>query len=204
MEPAKNVSQISHRLLLRDHILPDDDHSRHLIVERIIITIMVAMVILCLIALVIYKCFHRSNDSSNENPTEPKPSIDVELAAIPVLVFRSESTLPSSQPSCSDQISLELENCAICLENYVHGDKVRVLPRCKHMFHKSCIEEWLQVPSLHCPICRDQILEHCLQSARSNNCRNQGNGINNPFPSLAFNFGRIRYTPYPSVLGNFI
>ncbi|XVF59776.1 hypothetical protein PTKIN_Ptkin07bG0303200 [Pterospermum kingtungense] len=184
MEATINLCQTSRRLLRRDQIVPQNNHSSNQTVDRILVTLIVAMAILCLIFFVIHKCIHRSN---NENPTEPKPSIDIELEAIPVLVFGSEST-PSS----------EIENCPICLEEYVNGDRLRVLPRCNHMFHKSCIEKWLQVPSLYCPICRDQILEHRLQSAGSNNCSNQSTGT-------GLNFTGMRYTSFPSLIrGNFI
>lgn len=187
---AKNSSRINRRLLQK----PLNDHSSNQAVDRILVTLIVAMAILSSIVYVLYKfCFLRSDDSANENPTDPKPSIDVELEAIPVIVFGSESNLQSSQPSS------ELESCAICLEEYVNGDRVRVLPRCKHMFHKSCIEKWLQVPSLQCPICRDRILEHCLQSAGTNNCRTQTTGTDN------FNIDGMRYIPFPSLLrGNFV
>ncbi|KAK8327609.1 hypothetical protein V6Z12_A11G194200 [Gossypium hirsutum] len=191
MDPAKGLSLNSHRLILTDHNSPHNDQHLNVLVDRIWSTVMVAVISLGITFFLIYKCIFRSpNHSSDENKTKPKPSVDSELDQIPVLVY-GESMMPSSEPSCSDTIS-ELETCAICLEEYVHGERVRVLPRCKHMFHKDCIEEWLEVPSLHCPICRDKVLEHCLQSARSNNCRNQRHNSNH-IPLLGF-YGGIRNT----------
>ena len=32
--------------------------------------------------------------------------------------------------------------CAICLEMFAKGDRVRVLP-CKHFFHMNEVDEWL-------------------------------------------------------------
>ncbi|KAL4285128.1 hypothetical protein GQ457_16G026610 [Hibiscus cannabinus] len=167
------------RLLLTQH----NDQHKNITLDSIVSTTIVAVISLGLIAFLLYKCFARSNCSSDDNPTEPRPSIDSELKQIPVLIYGESTAHSTQQPSCSDTV-LEGDKCAICLEEYVHGERARVLPGCKHMFHKECIEEWLEVPSLHCPICRDRVLEHCLQSARSNNCRAQRHDIGNQLQLL--------------------
>ncbi|KAK8685752.1 hypothetical protein V6N13_124787 [Hibiscus sabdariffa] len=179
MEPSNRSTLNRHRLLLGEHASPDhNDSRRNLILDRIVFSSIVAVISLGLIVCLLFKCFCRSNRSSDENSTK---SIDSELKQIPVLVYGE----PASQSSCSKAV-VEVESCAICLEEYVKGEKVRVLPRCKHMFHKDCIEEWLEVPSLHCPICRDQVLEHCLQSARSDNCRTQRHNSGNQLQLFSF------------------
>ncbi|BFG32161.1 hypothetical protein CerSpe_184350 [Prunus speciosa] len=43
--------------------------------------------------------------------------------------------------------------CAICLSEFVEGEGIRVLGRCKHGFHTHCIQEWLSSHS-SCPTCR--------------------------------------------------
>ncbi|KAH3840283.1 E3 ubiquitin-protein ligase ZSWIM2-like isoform X2 [Dreissena polymorpha] len=42
--------------------------------------------------------------------------------------------------------------CRICLHGYQVGQFVRKLPRCKHKFHKDCIDNWLLHSRPTCPI----------------------------------------------------
>ncbi|KAJ4811984.1 RING-H2 finger protein ATL79 [Rhynchospora pubera] len=43
--------------------------------------------------------------------------------------------------------------CAICLSEFLEGERVRVLPNCGHGFHAICVEEWIVTRS-NCPTCR--------------------------------------------------
>eukprot|EP00250_Pteridium_aquilinum_P009830 c18967_g1_i1 orf=323-1369(-) len=63
-----------------------------------------------------------------------------ELKAFPVSVF-------------SKTVNVDLETCAICLEEYINGDKLRVLS-CSHEFHMACIDQWLTTRRPFCPICK--------------------------------------------------
>lgn len=48
------------------------------------------------------------------------------------------------------------ETCAICVEDFVERDMVRVLP-CDHFFHTVCIDEWLTNHSALCPLCKMEV-----------------------------------------------
>ncbi|KAI8079527.1 uncharacterized protein B0P05DRAFT_586986 [Gilbertella persicaria] len=50
----------------------------------------------------------------------------------------------------------EAEECAICLESYLNGEQLRVLP-CKHDFHTVCVDAWLTTQKKFCPICKRDI-----------------------------------------------
>jgi len=50
----------------------------------------------------------------------------------------------------------EPQECAICLEDYVDEDELRILP-CKHEFHIICIDSWLTTRKKFCPICKRDI-----------------------------------------------
>ncbi|KAJ6656667.1 hypothetical protein lerEdw1_003554, partial [Lerista edwardsae] len=48
-------------------------------------------------------------------------------------------------------------DCAICLEKYLDGEELRVIP-CTHRFHRKCVDPWL-LQHHTCPHCRHNIIE---------------------------------------------
>ncbi|KAL2503781.1 RING-type domain-containing protein [Abeliophyllum distichum] len=56
-----------------------------------------------------------------------------------------------------NHLESDFEECAICLSEFVEGEKGREL-ECKHMFHRHCVEKWLQEYKATCPLCRSSIV----------------------------------------------
>ena len=48
-------------------------------------------------------------------------------------------------------------SCVVCLEIFVGGESLIVLPGCSHRFHAACISEWLESQS-SCPVCRAAVM----------------------------------------------
>ena len=49
-----------------------------------------------------------------------------------------------------------LMQCLICLDEYDTEDDIRVMT-CRHAFHKSCVDKWLQTGRNNCPACRTPV-----------------------------------------------
>ncbi|XP_051148234.1 RING-H2 finger protein ATL52-like isoform X2 [Andrographis paniculata] len=46
--------------------------------------------------------------------------------------------------------------CAVCLSEFQENEPLRLLPKCSHAFHLSCIDTWLRSQS-NCPLCRANV-----------------------------------------------
>ncbi|PIA42825.1 hypothetical protein AQUCO_02000342v1 [Aquilegia coerulea] len=46
--------------------------------------------------------------------------------------------------------------CVVCLSKFIDTEVLRLLPKCKHAFHVSCVDKWLENHS-SCPLCRQKV-----------------------------------------------
>lgn len=84
----------------------------------------------------------------------------------------------------NDVIEEEVDVCVICLEHFVQGDRLRVLP-CNHSFHVGCIDRWLSGSHSYeacytsgCPTCKKRPGDH-LEASSSDD-------LDGSVPSWAF------------------
>merc|ERR1712154_499033 len=67
------------------------------------------------------------------------------------------------------------DSCAICLDDFGHGEELRLLP-CGHAFHRQCVDPWLLKQSELCPMCKQSIFETIDAQKQKQNDNNANNG----------------------------
>ncbi|GMH07764.1 hypothetical protein Nepgr_009604 [Nepenthes gracilis] len=86
-----------------------------------------------------------SNHHSLSSPRRIDPSF---LRALPVVSHWEVSDLTGKDGG--GDYALE---CAVCLSPFQGHHTVRLLPICKHVFHRRCVDPWLAYHAT-CPFCR--------------------------------------------------
>ncbi|KAJ0808144.1 putative transcription factor C2H2 family [Helianthus annuus] len=148
--------ELNHRLLLtsypinRNDDTDDSSPSEEATTFDSDMVVMLAALLCALVAaLLLNSVIHiilRRRRESMEASTNVQPAVGLEkraLRKIPVAVFRLRTSGSSE--------------CSICLGDFVDGERVRVLPECKHEFHVKCVDKWLKEHA-SCPNCRRSLV----------------------------------------------
>uniref|UniRef100_A0A0E0DVM6 RING-type domain-containing protein n=1 Tax=Oryza meridionalis TaxID=40149 RepID=A0A0E0DVM6_9ORYZ len=62
--------------------------------------------------------------------------------------------LSSLQPP----LQLHAATCAVCLRDFHKSAQVRRAHRCRHVFHRACLDAWAHHGHRTCPLCRSPLL----------------------------------------------
>ncbi|KAI0920063.1 hypothetical protein AcV7_006063 [Taiwanofungus camphoratus] len=91
-----------------------------------------------------------ASSASNANLEQGTTSVGLSNSDHPYSSTSHDCELPS-------WVEQQVE-CAICLEMFAKGDRVRVLP-CYHMFHMDEVDEWLIHKKKLCPVCKMDVTQ---------------------------------------------
>ncbi|EYC40746.1 hypothetical protein Y032_0599g474 [Ancylostoma ceylanicum] len=81
----------------------------------------------------------------------------------------------------------EPETCAICLDDFIEGEKLRVLP-CRHTYHCKCIDPWLTQNRKVCPMCKRRVGAKNSDSESSDEERRQEQPSSSRSTSIAHTY----------------
>ncbi|KAK1288363.1 E3 ubiquitin-protein ligase RHA1B [Acorus calamus] len=90
-------------------------------------------------------------DPPETHPQQPGPSpVSAQMVRDSLHVSTYGEVLPEGEG---------VGNCAVCLNELKRKDKVRELRNCCHVFHKRCLDRWVDHDELRtCPLCRAPLL----------------------------------------------
>ncbi|KAE7996588.1 hypothetical protein FH972_001299 [Carpinus fangiana] len=136
------------------HFTALDDNSFEIQGRTLFLVVVLFSVILLFTLLFLYArwvCRYRYH-FSHAQPSPPPPhrshGLDPStIKRLPIALHRS-----SEAPNSGEQAE-----CCICLGVFEDGDKVKVLPLCRHYYHSECVDRWLSGHS-SCPLCRSSVL----------------------------------------------
>lgn len=68
----------------------------------------------------------------------------------------SSSDLPYLPATTGTQLvyGTTLRTCAVCMQDYVPGEQLRVLEPCTHVFHQHCLQNYFEKGGRTCPVCK--------------------------------------------------
>ncbi|XP_057462448.1 RING-H2 finger protein ATL74-like [Actinidia eriantha] len=115
-------------------------------VDSYITLSIVCIALLCLLLLCIYWLLKHVHTHQPTNATGHRIAQRLEPS-----VVESFHVLPFST---DERIGFGTPECPICMEVFVQGESVRVLPACNHIYHPECIKTWLTTQATRCPDCR--------------------------------------------------
>uniref|UniRef100_A0A671PY99 Ring finger protein 215 n=1 Tax=Sinocyclocheilus anshuiensis TaxID=1608454 RepID=A0A671PY99_9TELE len=81
-----------------------------------------------------------------------KQDILKRLSALKTRIYRQ----PKVRCDPTQTQPVEMDNCAVCLEQYNNNQCLRVLP-CLHEFHRDCVDPWILLQQT-CPLCKRSVL----------------------------------------------
>ncbi|KAL6006765.1 Homeobox protein B-H1 [Asimina triloba] len=58
---------------------------------------------------------------------------------------------------CGEEAKAAVE-CVICLREFEGDEEIRLLSNCEHVFHRGCLDRWMNFDQQTCPLCRAHLV----------------------------------------------
>lgn len=128
----------------------------------ILVVLLSAFFFMGFFSIYIKRCTSRQDDAARMRAgAPPRPPAAQQAQGVDAAFLES---LPLVTYSASKKKGSNVE-CVVCLTDFNEGEPLCQLPRCKHVFHKECIDMWL-FSHTTCPLCRRSVISDGSRSFR--------------------------------------
>ncbi|EEF50563.1 zinc finger protein, putative [Ricinus communis] len=114
-------------------------------------------IILCFFNFLGLSDFLETDNIWPENPirnyTHPPVSATLIREILPVIKYEDLVAGDAELP----------ESCAVCLYEFEREAEIRWLKNCKHIFHRACLDRWMDHDRNTCPLCRTSFVPDEMQ-----------------------------------------
>ncbi|XP_011070406.1 RING-H2 finger protein ATL16 [Sesamum indicum] len=93
---------------------------------------------------------------------------------VPIVRYRDFLLRREGEEEREEKGSCGQTTCSICLECVQGSDEIRELCNCRHLFHRECLDTWIDQGEVNCPLCRSMLLPPKLSLFR---CNENGDGV---------------------------
>ncbi|CAI9101889.1 OLC1v1000043C1 [Oldenlandia corymbosa var. corymbosa] len=141
--------------------------------------------------------FQSESDPTRLQPVNPPLSAVLIRELLPVIKF-------SELVDCSGGGPPE-ESCPVCLYEFEGEEEIRWLNNCKHIFHRSCLDRWMDHDQRTCPLCRTPFVPRHLEEEFNQRLSAAAAASTSYFsPAIAHNLFDEDYDDnIPSIISNF-
>nr|XP_043625257.1 RING-H2 finger protein ATL54-like [Erigeron canadensis] len=119
-----------------------------------------------------YRARFRRSPSSPENQETHEEFVDHDIVDHPIWYIRTIGLNPSVISAITvvkykkTEEIIDGTSCSVCLSDFQENEALRLLPKCNHAFHISCIDTWLRSHT-NCPLCRAGIVKNVTNNNNS-------------------------------------
>lgn len=102
---------------------------------------------------------HANTSSTNTTTQYNNYEFDWSTSLIPRPLYYTTNAIKNQvQVTEYDSSGDKNEECAVCLNILEPKQLMRDLKNCGHVFHKECIDAWIDKNNVTCPLCRADLL----------------------------------------------
>ncbi|KAH7664447.1 Anaphase-promoting complex (APC) subunit 11 protein [Dioscorea alata] len=108
-----------------------------------------------------------ADQSLTHTPTSlnPHPHPHPEFYSVSAMLIQELLPVIRFDELCSSSTYAGADSCAVCLYEFDGEAEIRRLTNCRHIFHRSCLDRWMQHDQRTCPLCRTPLIPDELQDS---------------------------------------